>query len=109
MKNLFFLEENLPLEEERFDPIVETPGLLIERIVSTGQATPAGEWYDQARDEWVVLLSGSAELVFDDGERVRLSSGDHLLIPAHRRHRVELTTTDPPCFWIAVHGHLTGQ
>ena len=75
----------------------------IERIVSTGQATPAGEWLVQDRDEWVVLVEGEAELAYDDGSRLRLSSGDHVLIPAGERHRVESTRAHPPCIWLAVH------
>ncbi len=75
----------------------------IERIVSTGQVTPAGEWLVQDRDEWVVLLEGEAELAYDDGSRLRLSSGDHVLIPSGERHRVESTREHPPCVWLAVH------
>ena len=37
----------------------------LERIVSTGQATPPGEWYDQPWAEWVLLLSGRAVLRFE--------------------------------------------
>ncbi|MFB4204319.1 cupin domain-containing protein [Arhodomonas sp. KWT2] len=92
------------LAEERFDTLAEGTGERIERIVSTGQATPAGEWYDQAWDEWVVLLQGEAELRFEDGpETTTLAPGDWLLIPAHQRHRVERTSTTPPAVWLAVH------
>ena len=78
----------------------------LERIVSTGQATPAGQWYDQAWDEWVLLLSGSAGLRFDDEPDVRrLRPGDALAIPAHRRHRVEWTDPHGPTVWLALlHG-----
>ena len=75
----------------------------VERIVSTGQASPPGEWYTQHRDEWVVLLQGEAELAYDDGTRLRVGSGDYVLIPAGERHRVEWTREDPPCIWLAVH------
>ena len=34
------------LAEEAFTTLVDRPGMRIERIVSTGQATPEGEWYD---------------------------------------------------------------
>lgn len=78
-------------------------GVSIERIVSTGQATPAGEWLEQDRDEWVVLLEGEAEIGYEDGSRVRLTPGDHVLIAGGKRHRVEWTRTDPPCIWLAVH------
>ena len=77
--------------------------MLIERIVSNGQTTPAGEWLEQDRDEWVVLLQGHAELSFADGGSRSLVAGEHVLIPAATRHRVELTSADPPCIWLAVH------
>ncbi len=93
--------------EELFASLVPDRGVLIERIVSSGQVTPPGEWYDQERDEWVVLLQGKAVLAIEHGPNVSLSAGDHLLITAHRKHRVEYTSADPPCIWIAVHGKLT--
>ena len=48
--------------DERFDLLAQSPGTRIERIVSTGQASPPGFWYDQPEDEFVVLLSGAARL-----------------------------------------------
>ena len=77
---------------------------VIERIVSEGQASPPDFWYDQAWDEWVLLLTGRAELEFADpaGEE-RLEPGDWLLIPAHRRHRVRCTAKGT--LWLAVHAH----
>jgi cupin 2 domain-containing protein len=93
-------------QEEIFESLVEANGLLIERIVSSGQVTPEGQWYDQERDEWVALLQGQAEIVFYDGKKRSLVSGDWLLIPAHKKHRVVKTSSDPPCIWLAVHGRL---
>jgi cupin 2 domain-containing protein len=90
-------------EREVFDLLVDRPGARIERIVSTGQTTPPGQWYDQPGDEWVALLAGRATLRFAEGAIVDLSPGDWLLIPAHLRHRVEATSADPPCVWLAVH------
>ena len=61
----------------------------MKRIVSRGQATMPGEWYDQGWDEWVLLLSGSAALLIDGDPEVRtLMPGDYLMLPAHCRHRV---------------------
>jgi len=88
---------------ETVDVLLARPGLRIERIVSTGQSTPPGIWYDQPEDEWVALLAGSATLQWGDGSLVDLAPGDWLLIPAHIRHRVEATSVDPPCVWLAVH------
>lgn len=99
--NLFDLPDPLPNDEEFID-LLHAPNIRIERIVSTGQATPSGKWYDQEEDEWVALLQGNAVIEYDDGEEIRLSAGDHILLPAHRRHRVACTSADPPCIWIAV-------
>jgi len=79
----------------------------IERIISTGQVTPEGEWYDQSLDEWVVLLEGEAKLLFEETGEVYLKPGDYILIKAHERHRVVYTSTLPPCLWLAVHGKHT--
>ena len=92
------------LGAEHIDVLVQTPRLRLERIVSRGHTTPPGEWYDQTTTEWVALVSGSARLRFDDEtEEVALQPGDHLIIPAHRRHRVEWTHPDQPTVWLALH------
>ena len=89
--------------EERVDVLVQTNHLRIERIVSTGQASPPGFWYDQEEHEWVLLLSGHAGLRFEHEESVRrLAPGDQVDIPAHVRHRVEWTAETEPTIWLAV-------
>lgn len=89
---------------EHFDTLFSKPGLHIERIVSTGQASPAGFWYDQREAEWVLVLKGRAGLRFDDEEGEQtLKSGDWLYIAPHRRHRVEWTAPDEPVVWLAIH------
>lgn len=92
------------LDEDQFQTLAESGSVRIERIVSFGHATPDGEWYDQERDEWVLLLSGSAGLLFEgeDAPR-RLDAGDCVLIPAHRRHRVAWTDQRVQSIWLAVH------
>lgn len=77
----------------------------IKHIVSAGEITPLGEWYDQEEEEWIALIQGEALLVYENGEHVRLKSGDTLLIPSHQKHRVAFTSTTPPCIWIAVFYH----
>ena len=81
-------------------------GILIERIISAGQSSPPGFWYEQERDEWVVLLQGESELLWEEGRKLTLKAGDWVLLPAGERHRVEKTSTDPPCIWLAVHGKI---
>lgn len=92
--------------EELFTTLLETPGLRIERIVSYGQASPEGFWYDQPQGEWVALLKGSATLRFED-RIVDLKPGDWVDIPPHTRHRVEATAPDQPTVWLAVHYEKT--
>ena len=92
------------LAKEVFATLVDRPGLRIERIVSPGQATPEGEWYDQGTDEWVLLAEGAARLRIEgESEDRALSEGDWILLPAHCRHRVTWTRAEPPTVWLAVH------
>lgn len=89
---------------ERFDTLLERPGLRIERIVSTGQASPPGFWYDQPHAEWVAVLQGEGRLRFEDEAGTRtLRAGDYVFIEAGRRHRVDATSPDRPTVWLAVH------
>ena len=79
-------------------------GFRIERIVSTGQVTPEGEWYDQDDDEWVLVVAGAARLRIEGEDHDReLAEGDWVLLPAHCRHRVTWTQSEPPTVWLAVH------
>ncbi|MFL5143506.1 MAG: cupin domain-containing protein [Microvirga sp.] len=89
---------------EAVETLVSSPAVRIERIVSTGQASPPGFWYDEPLDEWVVVLSGAAGLLVagEDGPRT-LRAGDHVHLPAHCRHRVEWTDAAEPTVWLAVH------
>jgi cupin 2 domain-containing protein len=84
--------------------LAELPGARIERIVSTGQASPPGFWYDQDRPEWVIVLAGSAGLMIEGESAPRiLAPGDYIELPPHVRHRVEWTDADEPTVWLAVH------
>jgi cupin 2 domain-containing protein len=97
--------DNLPGgdADEEFTDLLKRPGVRIERIVSTGQASPPGFWYDQAHDEWVILLKGAAGLAIEGEAERRLKPGDYVFLPAGKRHRVTFTTADEPTVWLAVH------
>lgn len=100
------LAADLParVPNEIFEPLLAGREFRLERIISTGQATPEGTWFDQDQDEWVLLLAGAARLKFEgDAYDVALKPGDALLIPAHRRHRVEWTEAKPATVWLALH------
>ena len=89
--------------DELFATLLERPGIRIERIVSRGHSTPADAPYDQPWDEWLLLVEGAARLWIEGQDEVALDPGDHMLIPAHRRHRVTWTRPDAPTIWLAVH------
>ncbi|MCX7157073.1 MAG: cupin [Rhodocyclales bacterium] len=102
--NLFAGLPVTPEAAERLETLLARPGLRIERIVSTGQSSPPGFWYDQPDAEWVLLMSGDARLRFEDETEARqLRPGDWLHIAPLRRHRVESTAADAPTVWLAVH------
>ena len=89
------------LPEELIEKLVDTPQVRIERIVSTGHASLPGFWYDQAENEWVVVLRGEAVLAFEN-EEIILKPGDYVLISAHRKHRVVSTAPAETTVWLAV-------
>jgi cupin 2 domain-containing protein len=102
--NLFDTHAVAGCGEEVLEGLATIAGVRIERIVSTGQKSAKGFWYDQDHDEWVAVLQGEGVVGFEDGSRVTLEAGDSLLLPAHRKHRVVSTSTEPPCIWLALHG-----
>jgi cupin 2 domain-containing protein len=89
--------------EELVSVLASNRHVRIERIVSTGQTSPEGFWYDQDEDEWVVVLTGEARLRIEGhSDLLHLRPGDHLTIPAHQKHRVEWTSESQPTIWLAV-------
>lgn len=99
------LLQNLPdaREGEVTDVLLQTPTLRLERIVSHGQASPHGFWYDQAEGEWVCVLQGAGQLILlDPEETIDLRPGDYVWLAPHRRHRVAWTAPDQPTVWLAV-------
>jgi cupin 2 domain-containing protein len=91
------------LAAELVETLAENQHVRIERIVSTGQASAQGFWYDQSQSEFVVVLNGEARLLIEgENQAIVMKPGDHVLIPPHRKHRVEWTTPDGPTVWLAV-------
>ncbi len=100
--NLF---ANIPIDiaEEELTTVLQDHGLRIERIVSQGQVSPPGFWYDQEESEWVMVLEGGAAVQFEGEEPVELQRGSYLNIPARVRHRVAWTDPNRKTVWLAVH------
>jgi len=96
-------KENIP---EVFETLLKTKDVLIERIITNGAIKTPGEWYDQEKDEWVILLQGTAKLEFKNDEIVSLKKGDYIFIPSHKVHRVRQTSKYPNCIWLAFHAKL---
>ena len=93
-----------PSAAEQVLPLLSSQDVRIERIVSAGQASPDGFWYDEKDAEWVLVLAGSAALQLEDeAELLKLEPGDYIFIPPHRRHRVSFTDQAQPTIWLAVH------
>ena len=100
MINIFNIPSMIP--EEIIETLHESKIIRIERILSAGQISPEGFWYDQPENEWVLLVQGEAKVTFDDGTLTSLKAGDHIFIEVHKRHRVEYTSAEPPCVWVCV-------
>jgi len=92
------------LPDELFETLCSAENVKIERIVSKGHASPEGFWYDQDKDEFVLILKGSAGLRIEGNhDIVVLGAGDYINIEAHVKHRVEWTDTKGETIWLAVH------
>ncbi|RRB04393.1 cupin domain-containing protein [Larkinella rosea] len=91
------------MPDEIVDQLLTGNGFNVERIVSKGHASPDGFWYDQAQNEWVLLVKGAARLRLEGTEEpLELSAGMYVNLPAHRKHRVEWTTEDEETVWLAI-------
>ena len=91
------------LDQELIEILVENKDICIERIVSKGHISPASGWYDQAKNEWVIVLKGEAIIAFQDSAELRLTAGNYINIPAHTKHRVSWTDPENETVWLAVH------
>jgi cupin 2 domain-containing protein len=89
--------------------LADAAGFRVERIVSWGDVTPEGSWYDQDHDEWVIVMQGEGVVEDERGARTVLRTGDAMFIASHVRHRVTHTSVAPPCIWLAVHGKNEGH
>ncbi len=87
---------------EFFETISATGNVRIERILSRGQTTPDGQFYDQDWTEYVFVLQGHAKLEIE-GTVCELNAGDWRCLLPRGKHRVTQTSVDPPCLWLAIH------
>lgn len=90
------------LDDEVFDLLLQNNQIKIERIISKGQSSPKSGWYDQDKNEWVIVLKGEAVISFENNKDIRLKVGSHLHIPAYRKHKVKWTDPKVETVWLAV-------
>ena len=95
--------DEIPVDksEERFFEIFKNETIKIEKIVSNGQKSPQNFWYEEEKNEFVLVLEGFAIVEFEDFE-VELKKGDCLNIKAYQKHRVKFTSQTEPTIWFAV-------
>lgn len=91
------------ISEELIEELVRSKSIRIERIVSEGHASPKNFWYDQTENEWLLVLEGSAGVIFEGkNDPVILQKGDYLNIPAHKKHRITWTEKNKKTIWLAI-------
>lgn len=102
--NNLYKIDNILNDKEHFHLLYSDKNIRIERIISFGQVTRNNVWLDQKKDEWVILLQGKAEILFENNiNKASLKKGDYILIPSHCKHRITFTSSNPPCIWLAIH------
>lgn len=95
LRNLFSTSGIETREREFSELILSADGeFKMERILSFGNPSPEGFWYNQTEDEWVLLLKGSAKVEFDNGDIVDMVEGDYIVIMAGMKHRVVEVSDD---------------
>ncbi|MEG8947753.1 cupin domain-containing protein [Rosettibacter firmus] len=107
LKNIYDLKGIVSSNEEKlidefFQNILVTEHFRVERIISECHSSPEGFWYDQDKNEFVLLLKGSAEILFEDNNLIKMKEGDYIIIPAHVKHRVEKTDSFQKTFWLTI-------
>ncbi len=101
MKANLFADIPENAKEEIIEILESGKNFRIERIISYGQSSPEGFWYDQNESEWVIVLAGSAIIEFQNNELIKMLLGDYLFIPAHKKHRIQSTSMNEKTIWLA--------
>lgn len=93
------------IPNEIFEDLISTNHIRIERILSYGHHSPDVGWYDQAENEWVIVLKGEGVIEFENGQVHTLAEGDFINIKAGEKHKVLSTSPDEVTVWLAVFYH----
>ncbi len=90
-------------KDEFFEVLLNNSSFKMERIISQGHVSPENFWYDQGKNEFVLLISGNAKILFENDFNLELMPGDYFIIPAHKKHRVVFTQPDEKTIWLTLH------
>ena len=103
VRNIFSnIPESLP--NELLKELVSSENCKIERIISKGHTTPEGKWYDQDKNEFVIIFKGNAELLFEENNKIiKMKEGNYINIPSHTKHRIIKTSLKEETIWLAIH------
>ena len=99
--NNIFSNIKIDKDKESFLDILKHDSVRIERIVSNGQVSDEGFWYEQDENEFIILLEGSMVLEFEDKE-ILLNTGDYYNIKTKVKHRVKYTSVSETTICLAV-------
>lgn len=94
--NIYALENPLP-NAEHFATLHQNKSIKIQAIRS--HLLQPGEHYNQAQDEWVLLIRGRAQLRVDE-KVIDLEEGESFFLPKHTPHQVLFTSED--ALWLGV-------
>lgn len=89
--------------KENYYDLLKNKKFVLEKIVSKGYATPRNVWLLEDKNEFVLLLKGTAELLFENGVTTKLKEGDYFIIPSGIKHKVIKTSKKPLCYWLTLH------
>ena len=96
-----------PLPSEVFADLVSTNNVRIEHILSQGQQTPTGEWFDQDEHEWVCWCRRGHPGLHHTGYRVqeRVHLGPGITSTSRRTFSTGVEWTHPTetTVWLCVY------
>lgn len=101
MKENIFENIMIDKNKEQFFDLLKNDKIKIEKIVSNGQSSPINFWYEQEKNEFVLILKGNAIIEYEHSD-IELKEGDYINIKAFTKHRVKYTNKDEPTIWLAV-------
>lgn len=83
--------------------IHEDDNITIERKAYNGYTNVIGKYSLIRNDQWWMVLQGEAVISFKNGDFYELRAGDHTVIKANARMKLESASKEPACIIICIH------